>query len=110
MYDIIAILIPIVLALCLVLAVRFLADAGVRKRVADTQTDAEMARAILEAGREKRKQIRLTWGVLTLSVGLGLLLVGSLGLGADNPLTYGVILVAAGAGVLLSLWLGRRPT
>ena len=108
MYDIIAILIPIVLAVCLLIAVRILADAGVRKRVADTQTDAEVARSILEAGREKRKQVRLTWGVMAISVGLALLLVGWIGLGANNPVTYGVIIAMSGLGALLSLWLGRR--
>ncbi|GGX43054.1 hypothetical protein [Saccharospirillum salsuginis] len=108
MYDIIAILIPIVLALCLLIAVRILADAGVRKRVTDTQSDADVARSILEAGRDKRKQVRLTWGVMGISVGLALVLVGWIGLGVNNPVTYGVISIMAGFGALLSMWLGRR--
>ncbi len=108
MYDIIAILIPIVLALCAVVVVRFLADAGVRKRVSETQTDADTVRSLLEAGREKREISRLTWGVMMAYVGMAMLLVGWLGLGANNPLTYGVLFIAAGAGMLTALWLGRR--
>jgi len=108
LYDIIAILIPIVLAMCLLIAVRILADAGVRKRVTDTQSEADVARSILEAGRDNRKQVRLTWGVMGISIGLALVLVGWLGLGANDPVTYGVMFIMAGLGALLSMWLGRR--
>lgn len=108
MYDIIAILIPIVIAICVVVGIRLLADTGLRKRLAETQTDADVVESVLEAGKRNQEGSWLTWGITMCSVGVALLLAGWLNLSAEEPLVYGLILVSAGVGVLISLRMIRQ--
>ena len=106
--DIIAIMIPIVLAICFVLAIQIISDAGVRKRLADTQTDPENIRMLLDAASRARAQSALGWAIVLLFVGLALLVIGAFDIAASNPLAFGLVTIAAGLALLLTLALGRR--
>lgn len=107
MYDIIAILIPIVLAICIVLVVRTVSDAGVKKRLAETQTDPEVFRIALESHRKYREQTLTTWGITALSTGTAATLVGVIGIGAQDPHAYGLLFMGCGIGLLASVIVGR---
>ncbi|WP_395376171.1 hypothetical protein [Marinicella sp. W31] len=101
MFDIIAILIPIILAVCIVISIRILSDTKLRKHLSETQTDAEIIRILLETDQNNRKRSFLIWGVMTTFVGLALCLIGVLNLGSDSPLAYGLIFLATGLALLL---------
>ncbi len=107
MYDIIAISIPIVLAVCTVLGIRAFADASLRKRLAETQTDADVIRALLETGRRQRERNAGVWGIMLALVGLALAMVGLFNISADDPLAYGLVFIATGAGLLAPMVLDR---
>jgi len=110
MYDIIAILIPIVLAVCIVLAIRIVADAGTRRRIAETQTEPEAIRTLIEAGDQLRRRSNRNWAVQLLVVGGAMIAIHYLHLDADDPMAYGLLFMAAGVGLLLSQALdGLRP-
>lgn len=102
MYDIIAILIPIVLAICIVLAIRIVSDAGTRRRIAETQTEPDAIRALIEAGDELRRRSSRTWAVQLLVIGSAMVAIHYLKLDADDPMAYGLLFMAAGVGLLLS--------
>ena len=102
MYDIIAILIPIVLAACIVLAIRIVSDAGTRRRIAETQTEPEAIRALIEAGDDLRRRSSRTWAIQLLVVGGTMVAIHYLQLDADDPMAYGLLFMAAGVGLLLS--------
>ncbi|MGB0514147.1 MAG: hypothetical protein ACPGJE_04825 [Wenzhouxiangellaceae bacterium] len=106
-YDIIAILIPVILIVAIVLIVRTLSDAALRRRLTETQTDAEVIRALLETGRRQREQSALSWSVMLIAVGSAAVMIGALDIGSDNPIAFGLLFIAAGFGILLSLILGR---
>ena len=109
MYDIIAILIPIILAICILLAVRFVSDAKLRRHISDTQSDAEVIRALLESGDAPRQRSLHTWISTLISLGLAMMLLHWLQLGADDPLAYGLLFVASGLGLFLPQLMGRQP-
>lgn len=108
MYDIIAIMIPIVLAVCLVSAIRILSDASVRKRLAETQTDPESIRVLLDSASRNRVRAAFGWGIVLTLVGLALLIIGAFGIAASNPLAFGLVAFAAGVALILALTIGRR--
>lgn len=108
MFDIIAILIPIVLAVCLVIAIRILSEASVRKRLAETQNDPEAIRLLLESDQRARSRTMLAWAIGSTLVGLALVIIGMLGIRASDPLAFGLIAMAAGAALFLTLRIGRR--
>ncbi|MEM9303178.1 MAG: hypothetical protein AAGE01_13760 [Pseudomonadota bacterium] len=108
MYDLIAISIPIVLAICLVIAIRILSDASVRKRLAETQSDAETVRILLESARQDRVRTVFGYAVVLALVGLALLIIGAFDIAASDPLAFGLVAFAGGVAMILALTLGRR--
>lgn len=108
MYDLIAISIPIVLIIAIVAIIRIISQAGVSRRLAETQTDPEVIRAILDNDRKQRQRSAMTWAVMLSSVGLAIMLIGLLRLESNDPLAYGMLFLAAGAGMAITVLLGRR--
>ena len=108
MFDIIAIMIPIVLAVCLVIAIRTLSEASVRKRLAETQTDPESIRLLLESGQRARSRTLFAWAIGATLVGLALLVIGVFDIRASDPLAFGLVAFAAGVALILALTIGRR--
>ncbi|MEM8682189.1 MAG: hypothetical protein AAGF72_02095 [Pseudomonadota bacterium] len=108
MYDIIAIMIPIVLAVCLVIAIRLLSDASVRKRLAETQNDPEIIRLLMESASRNRTRAIFGWAVVLVLVGLALLIIGVFDIAAGDPLAFGLVAFAAGVALLVALTQGRR--
>ena len=108
LFDIIAIMIPIVLAVCLVIAVRILSEASVRKRMAETQSDPESIRLLLAAAERTRSRTLFAWAIGATLVGLALLIFGLFDIRAIDPLAFGLVAFAAGVALILALTVGRR--
>ncbi|MEM9532181.1 MAG: hypothetical protein AAGA23_14805 [Pseudomonadota bacterium] len=108
MFDIIAIMIPIVLAVCLVIAIWIISEANVRKRLAETQTDPESIRVLLESADRSRGRALFSWAIVLTLVGLALLIIGVFDIAASDPLAFGLVAFAAGAALLIALTFGRR--
>ncbi len=100
MFDILALLIPIVGFVCLVAIVRAVIDGRVKRRLAETQASEAMVRALFEADAERRRQETLKWGLLLGGIGVALVMIELLGLGSDDPGGYGLLLGAAGVALL----------
>ena len=108
MFDLIAISIPIVLAICLVIAIRILSDANVRKRLAETQSDPESIRILLDSLRRDRTQTAFGWAVALVLIGMAMLVIAVFNIAASDPLAFGLVAVAAGSALLVALTVGRR--
>lgn len=108
MYDLIAISIPIVLTIATVSIARIISQAGVSKRLTETQTDPEVIRVILENERTQRQRSAVTWAAMLSSIGLAIMLIGIFRLESNDPLAYGMLFLAAGAGMAISVLPGRR--
>jgi peptidoglycan/LPS O-acetylase OafA/YrhL len=109
MYDILAILLPFFLALCIVAVIRIVVEARLRRRLAETHATPELVESLVHADTELRRQTALKWGLVLLLIGLALCAIGLLGLGADNPASFGLLIAAAGGGMLVFHALRRPP-
>ncbi|GAA0202620.1 hypothetical protein GCM10009123_07330 [Kangiella japonica] len=110
MFDIIAILIPIILAICIVLVIRIINDTSLRKRLAETQTEKSIVEKILDTQSEQRSRSLISWGVSILSIGISVTIVGLLDLNANDPLAYGIIFIACGLSLLVAYILTKQKT
>jgi hypothetical protein len=108
MYDIITILIPIVLAICIVVIVRIVVDARVRRRLAETHSSEGLVLALLQADDVNRRKSSLKWGVVLLSLGVGCVLIDLLNLGVEDPSAFGVLFLAIGVGMVVHYRLDRE--
>lgn len=107
MYDIIAILIPIILAVCIVVLVRGINDNALKRRLAETQTERDIIHDMLRSQHKQRKSSLLSWGISLLAVGFGMCLVSVFDLNADDPLAYGIIFITVGLSLLISFFIAR---
>jgi len=101
MYEIIAILIPIVLAICIVYIIRIVTDIRLRRYLAEMETDLETVKALLQSDRKNRNEAVLRWGTLSLCLGLAMSLIQIFGLGAQDALAYGLLFMATGLGLII---------
>jgi hypothetical protein len=104
MFDLIAILIPIVLAICVVVVIRIIEDGRLRRHIVDAGADEALARTLLsDLGGSRRGSLK--WGVVLLLIAGGFAAMWTLGLDADNPLSYALLFAASGLGLLVFRWL-----
>lgn len=108
MFDIIALLIPIVGFVCLVAIVRAVIDGRVKRRLAEMQASEGMVRALAQADEARRRHEVLKWGLVLGLTGFALFLIELFNLGSEDPGAYGLLLGAAGVGLLLSRTLQGR--
>jgi glycerol uptake facilitator-like aquaporin len=100
MYDILVILIPFFIAACIVVAIRIVVEARLRRRLAETHASDALLQSMLAADEENRRQSSLKWGLVILLAGAGCILVDLLGLSINDPSTFGVLLVSMGIGLI----------
>ncbi len=110
MYDIIAILIPLSLAVCIVVAIRIVVEARLRRRLAETHASEELLQSLLLADGENRRASSLKWGLVSVVAGIGFVAVDVLGLAVDDPSTFGVLFVAIGLGLIAYYAITRPKT
>lgn len=92
--------VPIALFACIALSIKFVVDARVRRRLAETHASEELIRAMLQAEDQYRRVGALKWGIVLTLVGIAFGLIDGLGLDANDPATFGLLIGAAGAGML----------
>lgn len=107
MYDIIAILIPIVLAICIVVVVRIVVDARLRRRLAETHASESLVLSLLQADEVNRRKSSLKWGVVLMCLGAGCVVIDLLGLGVEDPAAFGLLFLAIGLGMVIHYRLDR---
>lgn len=100
MFDILAILIPFFLAVCVVVVIRIVVEARLRRRLAETHATDDLVRSLTEADDVLRRQSSLKWGLVLALMGLSLCLVDLFGLGVEDPMAFGLIIGSAGLGML----------
>jgi hypothetical protein len=107
MYDIITILIPIVLAICIVVIFRMIVDARLRRRLAETHSSESLVLSLLKADEVNRRKSSLKWGVVLMSVGLGCVVIDLLELGVEDPSAFGLLFLAIGIGMVVHYRIDR---
>lgn len=108
MFDILAILLPFFLALCIIAVIRMVVDARLRRRLAETHASEDMVAALVRADEETRRQSSLKWGLVLTAMGGALCLIDVFGLGVEDPTAFGLLIGFAGLGMLAYHAL-RRP-
>ena len=101
-------LIPMVLFICVVLAIKVIMDAKVRRRIAEANPSEELVKAMLIADEQSRRLSALKWGLVLTIVGVAFGLISALHLSPDNPGAYGLLIGAAGVGMLAYHALANR--
>lgn len=107
MFDF-SLLIPIVLFLSIVAAIKIVVDARVRRRMAETHASEDLVRSMLQADEQSRRLSALKWGLVLVLMGLSFGLIDALNLNPDDPATYGLLLGSAGLGLLGYHVMGQR--
>ena len=92
--------IPMVLFVCVVMAIKFVVEARQRKQMVENQFSEDLVKSMLLADEQGRRLSALKWGLVLTTVGLAFGLVSALHLDSDNPGTFGLLIGAAGVGML----------
>lgn len=103
-------MIPIVLFVCITLAIKFVVDSRVRKRMVENNVSEDMVKSILAADERTRRLSALKWGLVLTSVGFAFGLVDLMHLSFDEGHTgaLGLVIAAAGAGMLVYHFIADR--
>ena len=103
-------LIPITLFICILLAIKAIVDAKVRKQIAEANPSEDLVKAMLLAEEQSRRLSALKWGLVLTVVGVAFGLISGLHLSSDNPGSYGLLIGAAGVGMLAYHALANRKS
>ena len=95
-----ALLIPIVLFVCIVMAIKVVVDSRLRRRLAETNPSEELMKQMMAADETARRLSALKWGLVLTLLGIAFGIIDGAGLGSDDPGTWGILLAAAGIGML----------
>jgi len=93
-------LVPISLFVCIVVAIKVVVDARIKRRLAETNTSEDLIRAMLSADEASRRVAALKWGLVLTLVGLSFGLIDVLNLRSDSAAAWGLLIGAAGVGML----------
>ncbi len=110
MFDILAILIPFFFALCIVVVIRIVVEARLRRRLAETHANEELVRSLVRADETMRRDSALKWGMVLTTMGLSLGLIDLFNLGVEDPSAFGLLIGSAGLGMLAYHALRREPS
>ncbi|GAB3332114.1 DUF6249 domain-containing protein [Marilutibacter aestuarii] len=100
MVDIIALFIPMVFAVCIVLAIRAVVESRLRRRLAETHASEDLIRTLLLTDQENRHQATLKWGMVLVLTGLAFGLIDIANLTAEDAASYGILFGAIGLGMI----------
>lgn len=95
-------MIPMVLFVCIVMAIKVVVDARVRRQMMENHVDQDMIKSMLAADEQSRRLSALKWGLVLTLVGaaFGLIDVLHMRFDDDHPGALGLLIFAAGAGML----------
>ncbi len=100
MHDLVEMLVPITLFLCIVAIIKIVVDSRLRRRLAETHASEDLIRAMLLADEQSRNLGALKWGMVLTLVGLAFGVIDGLNLRSDDPGSFGLLIGAAGVGML----------
>ena len=103
-----AILIPISLFLSIAFTIKAVVDAGVRRKMVDSNGSQDLVRSMLEGEEIRRRHGSLRWGIVFTALAIGFGLVQSAGWDELNPGVIAVLLGATGLGNLAYYLLARK--
>ena len=95
-----AYLIPITLFVCIVLAIKVVVDARLRRRLAETNASEDMIKSMLVADEQSRRLSALKWGLVLTLLGAAMGLIDGMNMSSEDPGAWGLLLAAAGVGML----------
>ena len=95
-----ALLIPIVLFICIVMAIKVVVDSRLRRRLAETNPSEELMKQMMAADEVARRLSALKWGLVLTLLGGAFGIIEATNLGSDSPGAWGILLAAAGVGLL----------
>jgi hypothetical protein len=101
-------LIPITLFVCVTLAIKFIVDARLRRRLAETNASEDLIKGMLQADEQSQRLSALKWGIVLTLQGLAFGLIQGLRLEEDSAGVIGLVLGAAGVGLLSYHVIARR--
>ena len=101
-------LIPMVLFVCIVYAIKVVVDARVRSRMIGAGGSEELVKSILLDEEQRRRHSSLRWGIVLLSVALGFGLIQWFGWQDVTPGMVAVLAGATGLGNLASFAISRK--
>jgi hypothetical protein len=101
MFDLIAILIPIVLAICIVVTIRIIEDARLRRHIVDAGADEALVKVVLGSELDTGRRASFKWGIVLVLIGAAFAAMAVFGLDAEDPQSYALLFVAAGVGMLV---------
>lgn len=101
MFDLIAILIPIILAVCIVVVIKIIEDSRLKRRFVDAGSDESLVRTILSSDHRVHRRAELKWGAVLISIAAGFAGMALLDLDAEDPLSYALLFATTGIGLLV---------
>ena len=101
MDDILSLLIPIVLAVCVVAAIKIVEDARLRRRLAETHVSEDFVKVLLNSETASQRRAALKWGIVLVMLAVAFALIALFGLGSEDPASYALLFGAAGLAMLL---------
>ena len=93
-------LVPITAFICVVMAIKIVMDARLRRRLAETNASEDLIKSMLVADEQSRRLSALKWGMVLTLVGGAFGLISALNLDSQDPGTWGLLIAAAGIGML----------
>jgi len=93
-------LIPITLFVCITLAIKFIVDSRLRRRLAETNASEDLIKGMLRADEQSQRLSALKWGIVLTLQGLAFGLIQGLHLEEASAGVIGLVLGAAGVGLL----------
>ena len=101
-------LIPMVLFVCIVAAIKIVVEARLRKKMVENHTSEDLVKQMLIADEQARRLSALKWGLVLTTVGVAFGLVSALRLDSNNPGSFGLLIGAAGVGMLAYHFIANR--
>jgi len=101
-------LIPISLFICITMAIKFIVDSRLHRRLAETNASEDLIKNMLQADEQNRRLSALKWGMVLTLQGLAFGLIQILHLEDDSPGVIGLVLGAAGIGLLSYHLIAKR--
>jgi hypothetical protein len=95
-----AYLIPITLFVCIVMAIKVVVDARLRRRLAETNASEDMIKSMLVADEQSRRLSALKWGLVLTLLGVAMGVIDGMNMSSEDPGAWGLLLAAAGVGML----------
>lgn len=93
-------LVPITAFICIVMAIKIVMDARLRRRLAETNASEDLVKSMLVADVQSRRLSALKWGMVLTLIGGAFGLISALDLDSQDPGTWGLLIAAAGIGML----------